>query len=83
MIPTVYTQFSEGLTIIKSPAAAMDYSEHLLNVLRVWDIWREPLQSGPYAGWNRYVRDVVRPLPYHNAIRRAFYPEESLKVFTK
>ena len=77
--PLIYTQFKEGFTILQSPAAAMDYSQHLLNVLRVWDIWREPLQSGQYKGWNRYARNVVRPLPYHNAIRRSFHPEESLK----
>ena len=55
---------------------------NLLNLLRVWDIWDEPIQSGTYKGWNRYSRDIVRTLPLHNTIRRAMSPEEALKFYT-
>ena len=82
LIPTIYTQFKEGLTLLKSPAAGINYTENLLNLLRVWDIWDEPIQSGTYKGWNRYYRDIVRTLPLHNTIRRAMSPEEALKFYT-
>ena len=81
MVPTGYSQLTEGFRILQSPAAAMDYTQHLFNVVRIWDLWAEPLQSGQYEGWNRYARNVVRPLPYHNSIRRALNPEEALKFF--
>ena len=35
MTPLILTQFQEGFTILKSPAAAVNYSEHLVNILRV------------------------------------------------
>ena len=50
LTPTVYTQFKEGLTLLKSPSAGINYTENLLNLLRVWDIWDEPIQSGTYKG---------------------------------
>lgn len=81
LVPTGYSQLTEGFRILQSPAAAMDYTQHLFNVVRIWDLWAEPLQSGQYEGWNRYARNVVRPLPYHNSIRRAANPEEALKFF--
>ena len=81
MVPTGYSQLTEGFKILQSPAAAMDYTQHLFNVVRIWDLWAEPLQSGQYEGWNRYARNVVRVLPYHHSIRRALNPKEALKFF--
>lgn len=34
MIPSGYLQLKEGMTILKSPAAAVNYSDHLINVLK-------------------------------------------------
>lgn len=81
MIPSGYLQLKEGMTILKSPAAAVNYSDHLINVLKFWEMFQDPVQSGQYEGWNKYATRWIRPLPYHNSIRRAFNPEESLKFF--
>lgn len=35
MVPLGITQATEVLTIIQSPAAAVNYTEHLLNTLRI------------------------------------------------
>lgn len=73
--------FQEGLTLLKSPAAGVNYIQNLMNVLYITDLFEDPISSGQYEGWNRYGRNVVKVLPFNNTIRRAFAPEEALKFY--
>ena len=49
--------------LIKSPIPAMENIDRLLNLLDVTAIW-DTMESGKYAGWNRYVRNLYFATPY-------------------
>lgn len=73
---------NEGLTLLKSPAAGINYLQNLTNLMYVMDWMEDPIQSGQYKGWNRGARNVVKVLPFNNTVRRAMSPEEALKFYT-
>lgn len=50
-------------TLVKSPIPAMENIDRLLNLLDITSAW-ETVQSGKYAGWNKYVRNLYYATPY-------------------
>lgn len=76
---------TEGLRIIKSPAAAVNQLTMLNNALvyaMPWE-WGEEMKSGQYKGKSKFYRYGVDILPLHRTVKKLATPEESLKFFTK
>ena len=80
MIPFNPQFLNQILTLVQSPAAAVNTGQNLLNLLRVWDI-TSTVKSGPYKDMNKYLRDILRVIPLQNQIRRSLNPDEALKFY--
>ena len=50
-------------TLIKSPLPAMENIDRLLNLVDISAAW-ETVESGKYAGWNKYVKNLYYATPY-------------------
>lgn len=71
----------EFFTIVKSPAAGVNYVQNLLNVLDLTEWWGEPMQSGRYKGHSRGYRNFMKVVPFNNTLYRFTHPEEASKFF--
>ena len=80
MIPFNPQFLNQILTLVQSPAAAVNTGQNLLNLLRVWDL-TSTVKSGPYKDMNKYLRDILRVIPLQNQIRRSLNPDEALKFY--
>lgn len=54
--------------ILQSPMAGIDGVNNILNALSFWNAADE-IESGRYAGWSRWERDVFKAIPYHNIVK--------------
>ena len=73
---------TEGLKILKSPAAGISTLERVANcwtIITPWN-WKE-IESGRYKGWYRPWNSVMDLVPYHRAIWRTLHPEEGIKYY--
>lgn len=48
--------------VTESPVPAFKYSEHLLNLLDFTAL-NDEIESGKYAGWNEYIRNLYKAIP--------------------
>lgn len=81
----------EGLRILKSPAAAVNTTEDLLDIVGALNPWNYEMvggedaiiQSGKYKGHSRGYKDIMEsPLfPIKNTVYRALHPEEGIPFF--
>lgn len=73
---------SEGLKILKSPAAGISTLERVANCATLFTPWNwKEIQSGRYKGWYRPWNSVMDLVPYHRAIWRTLHPEEGVKYY--
>lgn len=54
--------------ILQSPMAGVDGVNNIINALSFWNAADE-LETGRYAGWSRWERDVFKAIPYHNIVK--------------
>lgn len=54
--------------ILQSPMAGIDGVNNIINALSFWNAADE-LESGRYAGWSRWERDMFKAIPYHNIVK--------------
>jgi len=63
--------FFENLgTLVQSPVPAMEKMEYIVNIFNFGDIG-QTIETGKYAGWNKYLRNVYFALPFARNIGRA------------
>lgn len=61
-IPWPPTLFNNALTIIQSPAAAINSCNNILGLLEFWNMWHE-IESGRYKGWTKWEKNLVKATP--------------------
>lgn len=61
-IPLPSSLIDNTMTIIQSPAAAINSCNNLFNLLEVWNMFTE-IQSGRYEGWTVWERDALKSIP--------------------
>ena len=54
--------------ILQSPMAGIDGVNNIVNALSFWNAADE-IESGRYAGWSRWERDLFKAIPYHNIVK--------------
>ena len=54
--------------ILQSPMAGIDGVNNIINALSFWNAADE-IESGRYAGWSRWERDLFKAIPYHNIVK--------------
>lgn len=54
--------------ILQSPMAGIDGVNNVINALSFWNAADE-IESGRYAGWSRWERDLFKAIPYHNIVK--------------
>lgn len=62
--------------ILQSPMAGIDGVNNILNALSFWNATDE-IESGRYAGWSRWERDVFKAIPYHNIVKAMDMKEDN------
>jgi hypothetical protein len=77
-----YSSPSEGLTILKSPAAGVSAMQNIIDFLEFWD-WTDTLSTGRYAGMSKFTKGIIKTVPLAKTVHKAFTPEEELLYFTK
>jgi hypothetical protein len=75
-----YSSPSEGLKILKSPAAGVNTLQDFLQFLEVWT-WNEEITRGRYKGITKFQRGALKIVPTYKTIHKAFTPEEELVFF--
>ena len=63
--------FQNALTIINSPVPALSYMDNVIALLRFSDIG-ETVESGKYAGWDKYVKTLYFDTPYVRNVGRVY-----------
>ena len=63
--------------MVKTPAAAINYSQQLLRATEVWGAFgkNNTVQEGIYKGWNKELMRLFRVLPAAHTIKKATDPE--------
>jgi len=77
-----YSSPSEGLTILKSPAAGVSALQNIIDFLEFWD-WTDTLSTGRYSGMSKFSKGIIKVVPLAKTVHKAFTPEEELLYFTK
>ena len=76
---------SEGLKIIKSPAAGINTIEDMLNLTKLLNPWNymDELQSGRYEGHSTAYKSFFESpiIPMNRTIYRGLHPETSIPFF--
>lgn len=81
LIPS-HLMVTEGLKILKSPAAGISTLERIANCWTILTPWNwEKIERGRYEGWHRPWNSVMDLVPYHRAIWRTMHPEEGVKYY--
>lgn len=79
------SMISEGLRIIKSPAAGINTIEDMLNLTRLLNPWNymDELQSGRYEGHSTAYKSFFESpvIPMNKTIYRGLHPEEGIPFF--
>lgn len=61
--------FENMMTLVQTPVPAMEKMDSLLNLLNFTDIG-QTIETGKYAGWNRYLRNLYNTVPFARNIGR-------------
>lgn len=69
--------FSNIITILQSPAAAIDTFEKFSKVLQFWNIMDE-IETGRYEGWSELERDIFEFFPALPQLYKSYYFDESM-----
>lgn len=77
-----YSSISEGLKILKSPAAGVNQIQGIVDFLWVPE-WFDEIESGKNAGMTKFERNALKVIPLSNTIRKIGDPEEQLMFYTK
>lgn len=84
MIPSQY-MVTEGLKIIKSPAAGINTIENALDLIKLLNPWNytDELQSGRYKGHSPAYKSFFESpiIPMNRTIYRGLHPETSIPFF--
>lgn len=76
---------SEGLKLLKSPAAAVNQIDHITNFINVFsleeDYFLDRYERGRHAGDLKLTVWTKKAIPFVDSIEDWFYPEERLKYF--
>ena len=79
------TMISEGLKIIKSPAAGVNTIENMLDLTKLLNPWNymDELQSGRYEGHSTAYKSFFESpiIPMNRTIYRGLHPETSIPFF--
>ena len=79
------SMISEGLKIIKSPAAGINTIEDMLNLTKLLNPWNymDELQSGRYEGHSTAYKSFFESpiIPMNRTIYRGLHPETSIPFF--
>jgi hypothetical protein len=79
------SMISEGLKILKSPAAGINTIEDLLNLTKLLNPWNyaDEIQSGRYEGHSTAYKSFFESpiIPMNKTIYRAIHPETSIPFF--
>ena len=62
--------FENTMTLIQSPVPAMEKMNALIDLFTFSDLGRT-IETGKYAGWNKYLRNVYFAVPFARNIGRA------------
>lgn len=68
-------------TILKSPAAAINSFNDILNIVQVWNMFNE-IESGRYKGWSEWERDVTQAIPLYGQLKKVIDLSEEDYMFT-
>lgn len=79
LIPSQY-MFTEVKTILKTPAAAVDYIDKVSNLLNFFGYF-DVVDRGRYKGSYRIVKDLWELVPLNRTLYKGFHPEESLSYY--
>jgi hypothetical protein len=77
-----YSSISEGLKILKSPAAGVNQIQGIVDFLWIPE-WFDEIESGKNAGMTKFERNALKVIPLSNTIRKIGDPEEQLMFYTK
>lgn len=79
------SMISEGLKILKSPAAGINTIEDILNLTKLLNPWNyaDEIQSGRYEGHSTAYKSFFESpiIPMNKTIYRGLHPEESIAFF--
>jgi hypothetical protein len=75
-----YTSPTEGLRILKSPAAGVNTLQDMIQFLEFWT-WNEEITRGRYSGMTKLHRNALKIIPTYKTIHKALSPEEELTFF--
>lgn len=79
------SMISEGLKIIKSPAAGVNTIENVLNLTKLLNPWNyaDEIQSGRYEGHSTAYKSFFESpvIPMNKTIYRGLHPEEGIPFF--
>lgn len=68
-------------TLVQSPIPCMESTDKLISLVKLTDIG-ETIQSGKYAGWNKWLRNAYFATPYVKNIVRVFdLAEGDISIF--
>ena len=59
---------NNAMTIIQTPAAAIESLQDIINIVNVSNMFDE-IESGRYEGWSKWERDAIKALPLSQIIR--------------
>lgn len=84
MVPG-WTMVSEGLKILRSPAAGINTIENAINLTKLFNPWNytDELQSGRYKGHSTAYKSFFESpiIPMNKTIYRGLHPEEGVPFF--
>lgn len=64
-MPNPYWLATQGLTLMNSPFGGLQTASSLMYIVGGLGDIDETIQSGPYEGWNKYIRNVMKyTLPF-------------------
>ena len=80
-IPWPPTLFNNALTIIQSPAAAINSCNNILGLLEFWNMWHE-IESGRYKGWTKWEKNLVKATPIVGNVLKTVDLKDEEYMFT-
>ena len=81
MSPT-HLVISEGLNVLKSPTACVDYLDRILKIFN-FSHYGEVIQSGRYKGHTRGYKYWMDIMPMNRTVFKVFNPDEAVKFYNQ
>lgn len=77
-----YVNPNEAFRILKSPAAAVNQLQKIVNFIDFTN-WADEIERGRYKGMYKGQKELLELIPIAPTVKKIFTPEEQLQFFTK